>query len=75
MGHNKEVDEWLLGSGESAETAASQTKNMGSGLIPQPSKKQEEPKKAADEEDNWMFRTFSKNKKSSGNNTQEAIVE
>lgn len=24
MGHCKEVDEWLMGSGESAETAASQ---------------------------------------------------
>jgi len=23
MGHNKEVEEWLMGSGESAETAAS----------------------------------------------------
>ena len=31
MGQSKEVDEWLLGSGESAETAAS--KNMGTGLL------------------------------------------
>ena len=31
MGQNKEVDEWLLGSGESAETAAS--KNIGAGLV------------------------------------------
>ena len=41
MGKSKEVDEWLMGSGESAETAASKQdatqnaaqKNIGSGLI------------------------------------------
>ena len=49
MGQSKEVDEWLLGSGESAETAASnQTKNIqtiGSGLMgnPEPLKKESIP--------------------------------
>ena len=65
MGQNKEVDEWLLGSGESAETAARNTKNIiGSGLveqkqpIPKPKTNPEPPKK--EEEESWMFRTFSK---------------
>lgn len=67
MGQSKEVDEWLLGSGESAETAVSNTKNIGAGLVEQHPKKPEPPKKPVtndheDEEDTWMFRTFSKSK-------------
>ena len=68
MGQNKEVDEWLLGSGESAETAASnnQTKNIGSGLIEatqqKSSLKTKQPKQEQPEEEDWMFRTFSKSK-------------
>jgi hypothetical protein len=67
MGQFKEVDEWLLGSGESAETAVSNTKNIGAGLVVPP-KKQEPPKpkkpvESEDAEDTWMFRTFSKSNK------------
>ena len=66
MGQFKEVDEWLLGSGESAETAVSHTKNIGAGLVEQPKKtehiKPKKPVETEDEEDTWMFRTFSKNK-------------
>jgi hypothetical protein len=67
MGQFKEVDEWLLGSGESAETAVSNTKNMGAGLAALPNKKPEPPKpkkpvEPDDAEDTWMFRTFSKSK-------------
>ena len=66
MGQFKEVDEWLLGSGESAETAVSNTKNIGAGLVEQPKKpdpvKPKKPVETEDDEDTWMFRTFSKSK-------------
>ena len=67
MGQFKEVDEWLLGSGESAETAVSNTKNIGAGLVVHPKKieapkQPKKPTETEDEEDTWMFRTFSKNK-------------
>ena len=70
-GKTKEVDEWLMGSGESAETA------MTSGLKNQPSfriidsrvdasknnvadrRDRKEPE-AEDQEENWMFKTFKK---------------
>jgi hypothetical protein len=67
MGQFKEVDEWLLGSGESAETAVSNTKNIRLGTVDQPKKpdptpKPKKPVEPEDEEDTWMFRTFSKSK-------------
>jgi len=43
MGKSKEVDEWLLGSGESAETAASQGLKAGNFKLVTPQEKQ--PKK------------------------------
>ena len=52
MGGTKEVDEWLMGSGESAETAASKNEQ----------KQPIETKQAVKEEEKqeWLYRTFSK---------------
>jgi hypothetical protein len=66
MGHNKEVEEWLMGSGESAETAASQglKGTVSFKLVKQPeSKEKEDTTEDHPEEETWMFQTFSKNKK------------
>ena len=52
MGQSKEVDEWLMGSGESAETAAS--KNEQKQPIETKKPDQEEEKQE------WLYRTFSK---------------
>lgn len=70
MGHCKEVEEWLMGSGESAETAASQGLK-GTVLFKLMEQKTSEnvphqPKIDKDEDqpeiEDWMFKTFSKNK-------------
>ena len=68
MGKQKEVEDWLMGSGESADTAASgQLKNSNFQLI----KGQNKPAdpnpdtSAPKEEEDWMFKTFSKIKKQS----------
>jgi DNA-binding ferritin-like protein len=67
-GKSKEVEEWLMGSGESSETAASMgLKGSLSFKLVQGDKKTEaiieDPIQEA-KEDEWMFRTFSKKQKS-----------
>ena len=70
MGKQREVEDWLMGSGESADTATSgHLKNTNFQLI----KGQQKPPEAIPEstdppqqEEDWMFKTFSKIKKSNG---------
>ena len=67
-GKCKEVEEWLMGSGESSETAASLgLKGSLSFKLVQGDKKTEtiiEDPIQEEKEDEWMFRTFSKKQKS-----------
>lgn len=71
MGKSKEVEEWLMGSGESAETAASRglKGNPQFKLVTGPQKAEEAPKqppqseKVEDEKEEWMFKTFSRQNK------------
>ena len=64
MGQSKEVEEWLMGSGESAETAASHglKGQVMFKLVDKPKLKEDDMDNDQPEEEEWMFRTFSKNK-------------
>lgn len=63
-GQSKEVDEWLMGSGESAETAVTHNfkdsvmfkivEQKSKAPLPNPSNKEDK--------DDWMYKTFSKDK-------------
>ena len=68
-GQSKEVEEWLMGSGESAETAASHglKGQVMFKLVDKPKLKQDNIENDQPQEEEWMFRTFSKNKQAKEN--------
>jgi len=61
-GQCKEVEEWLMGSGESAETAASQAMrpNQNFKIVGGKPMQQVDSEAAEDPKEDWMFKTFSK---------------
>lgn len=74
MGRQKEVDEWLMGSGESADTAVSKelkgqpsfriidSKSKEANIPPRPERGERKEPEEEDQEDEetWMFKTFKK---------------
>lgn len=66
---NKEVDEWLMGSGESNATASSSISNLTKKQQelekPVQPRKSDEMDTVGDDED-WMFKTFNPHKEKSG---------